>query len=233
MKKITNKFKQSLKNISFRKRVLEPESMQETAEDYAGIDFTKSNAAFIKEMSPMIPHRSKVVDFGCGPGDITILLAQKRPDLKITGVDLAPAMLRIAKKNARTAGVHIIWKVGDMTRPLFRAEKIDFAFSHTTLHHLKKLEPFFKQMKRALSPKGGFYVRDLRRPKIATEAMEWIYQPTRDRLTERQYQLFFYSLRASLTIPEMRKVLRNSGIRGKLVVPKDPKRYWVLSRNKN
>lgn len=230
MKKVSEEFKRSLVDISFAKRVLEPESMEETAEDYAGMDFTKSNGTFIKVMSPMIPEGSRVVDFGCGPGDITILLAKARPDLAIIGVDLAPGMLAIAKKNAKKAGVSVGWKVGDMTKPLFKKGEIDFAFSHTTLHHLKKLEPFFVQLKKELRIGGGFCIRDLRRPETATEAMEWIYEPTYDNLTERQYELFFYSLRAGVTFQEMKKIVRDSGIGGKLEVPKNPKRYWVLSK---
>ena len=229
-KKVTDKFKQSIARTSFDKRVLEPESMEETAEDYAGMDFRKSNGAFIKLMSPMIPHGSKVVDFGCGPGDITVLLAKARPDLKITGVDLSRSMLTLAKRNAKNAKVKVNWKVGDMTKSLFEKGEIDFAFSHTTLHHLKDLGPFFKQMKRSLRPGGGFCIRDLRRPETATKAMEWIYEATKDGLTQRQYELFFYSLRASLTLEEIRSVIRRVGIKGTLKIPQNPKRYWVFWR---
>lgn len=42
---------------------------------------------------------SRVLDVGCGPGNITQYLLRKRPDLKITGIDLAPNMIAIAREN--------------------------------------------------------------------------------------------------------------------------------------
>ena len=111
-----------------------------------------------------------------------------------------------------------------------RSGKIDFAFSHTTLHHLKDLGSFFREMKKALRPGGGFCIRDLRRPKNAAEAMEWIHEATRDNLTQRQYELFFYSLRAALMLAEMETLIKDSEIEGELTVPENPKRYWVFSR---
>jgi len=43
--------------------------------------------------------KSDILDIGCGPGNITRYLLDKRPDFKITGIDLAPNMLDLAKKN--------------------------------------------------------------------------------------------------------------------------------------
>lgn len=47
--------------------------------------------------------QAKVLDLGCGPGNITKFLLEKRPDLKILGVDLAPNMIELAKENNPTA----------------------------------------------------------------------------------------------------------------------------------
>lgn len=48
------------------------------------------------ELLPESP--AQVVDLGCGPGNVTHYLLGNRPDLNITGVDLAPAMIEIAQK---------------------------------------------------------------------------------------------------------------------------------------
>ncbi len=42
---------------------------------------------------------SNVLDIGCGPGNITKYLLRKRPDLQVTGVDAAPRMIELARKN--------------------------------------------------------------------------------------------------------------------------------------
>jgi SAM-dependent methyltransferase len=44
-------------------------------------------------------HNAEVLELGCGPGNITKYLLQKRPDLNILGTDLAPAMIELARMN--------------------------------------------------------------------------------------------------------------------------------------
>lgn len=226
---ISQTFKQSLADISFAERVLEPESMEETADDYAGMDFTESNTAFVRRMLLMIPRNKTVADFGCGPGDLSIILANMRPDLSIIGVDLSPAMVEIATKRSKKIP-NVRWKVGDITKPIFRPGEIDFAFSHTTLHHLHELKPFFVEMRKALHACGGFCIRDLRRPQNAKEAMAWIHEATGDNLTERQYELFFYSLRASLTFEEVSQEIRGLGLGARFKTSLIPVRYWMIHR---
>ena len=46
---------------------------------------------------------AKVLEVGCGPGNITKYILSKRPDLKITATDVAPNMLKLAKANNPTA----------------------------------------------------------------------------------------------------------------------------------
>lgn len=42
---------------------------------------------------------AKIFEIACGPGNITKYLLGKRPDYKIYGIDLAPNMVSLAKKN--------------------------------------------------------------------------------------------------------------------------------------
>ncbi|MDQ8005757.1 MAG: methyltransferase domain-containing protein [Pedobacter sp.] len=42
---------------------------------------------------------AKLLEVGCGPGNITKHLLNKRPDFKIHGIDLAPNMIALAQKN--------------------------------------------------------------------------------------------------------------------------------------
>lgn len=228
---ISTTFIDSLKDLSFTERHLEPESMEETAEDYDAMDFNETNAAFVDFMSPLIAVGAHVADMGCGPGDIAILLAQKRPDLTVYGVDLAPAMLKLAAQKAQQGDVRSIeWKVGDITKPLFKNRALDFVYSHTTLHHLPDLKPFLLEMSRALKPSGGFALRDLRRPATPQQALEWIKQASGDTLPQRHFELFFYSLRASLTFEEIQTLVREMQLPGTLEVTKNPDRYWVFHK---
>lgn len=46
---------------------------------------------------------ASILDLGCGPGNITKYLLSKRPDFNILGIDIAPAMIELAKQHNPTA----------------------------------------------------------------------------------------------------------------------------------
>jgi len=46
---------------------------------------------------------AKLLEIGCGPGNITKYLLSARPDFDIFGIDIAPNMIELAKKNNPTA----------------------------------------------------------------------------------------------------------------------------------
>ena len=47
--------------------------------------------------------KSKILEIGCGPGNIAKYLLSKRPDFEIFGIDIAPNMVELAKQNNPTA----------------------------------------------------------------------------------------------------------------------------------
>lgn len=55
--------------------------------------------AWLDEFCSMLKDNATVLEVACGPGNITRYLLDKRPDLKITGTDLSPNMLALARVN--------------------------------------------------------------------------------------------------------------------------------------
>jgi 2-polyprenyl-3-methyl-5-hydroxy-6-metoxy-1,4-benzoquinol methylase len=51
---------------------------------------------------------AKVLEIGCGPGNITKYLLSKRPDFDIYGIDISPNMVELAKTNNPTASFGIM-----------------------------------------------------------------------------------------------------------------------------
>uniref|UniRef100_UPI00404B0A5C class I SAM-dependent methyltransferase n=1 Tax=Gelidibacter sp. TaxID=2018083 RepID=UPI00404B0A5C len=47
--------------------------------------------------------KAKLLEIGCGPGNITKYLLSKKPDFDILGIDIAPNMVELAKQNNPTA----------------------------------------------------------------------------------------------------------------------------------
>jgi len=51
---------------------------------------------------------SKILEIGCGPGNMTKYLLSKRPDFDILGIDVAPNMIALAQKNNPSANFVIM-----------------------------------------------------------------------------------------------------------------------------
>ncbi|MFD2892611.1 class I SAM-dependent methyltransferase [Flavobacterium chuncheonense] len=51
---------------------------------------------------------AKILEIGCGPGNITKYLLAKRPDFDILGTDIAPNMVELAKENNPTASFEVM-----------------------------------------------------------------------------------------------------------------------------
>ncbi|PWB27476.1 class I SAM-dependent methyltransferase [Flavobacterium sp. HTF] len=50
----------------------------------------------------------KILEIGCGPGNITKYLLSKRPDFAVFGIDIAPNMIELAKANNPTARFQVM-----------------------------------------------------------------------------------------------------------------------------
>lgn len=58
--------------------------------------------------------RCSLLDLGTGSGAIALAVAHERPLAAVTGTDLSPAALDVARDNAHALGLtHIVWREGD------------------------------------------------------------------------------------------------------------------------
>lgn len=54
------------------------------------------------------PSKSRILDIGCGPGNIAAYLSRSRPEFEIEGVDLSPNMVALARKNVPRAAFQVM-----------------------------------------------------------------------------------------------------------------------------
>lgn len=52
--------------------------------------------------------KAKLLEIGCGPGNITKYLLTQRPDFDIFGIDIAPNMIELARRNNPTANFDVL-----------------------------------------------------------------------------------------------------------------------------
>ncbi len=72
------------------------------------MDLDLYNETYDFVCSSITKKNAKLLEIGCGPGNITKYLLSVRPDFDIFGIDIAPNMIELAKKNNPTASFAIM-----------------------------------------------------------------------------------------------------------------------------
>src|SRR6056297_1151275 len=101
-------------------------------------------------------NKPKILDIGCGPGNITKYLMAKRPDFQIYGIDIAPNMIALAKENNPTSKFEVMdsRKIKGI-RQKFNAIVCGFCVPYMSPADCEKL---FKDTYDLLSENGLFYL---------------------------------------------------------------------------
>jgi trans-aconitate 2-methyltransferase len=73
-----------------------------------------------------------VVDLGCGPGNLTRLLAERWPGATVLGVDSSPEMIQAARRDVPG----IAFEVADLRQWAASAQEVDVVISNATLQWL-------------------------------------------------------------------------------------------------
>ncbi|MGW2369966.1 trans-aconitate 2-methyltransferase [Streptomyces sp. NPDC001667] len=96
---------------------------------------------------------ARIVDLGCGPGNVTALLADRWPGARITGLDNSAEMLAEAE---RTAGGGLVDFARVDLADWAPADPYDLIFSSATFQWIPGHEDLFPAWVRALAPGGTF-----------------------------------------------------------------------------
>jgi SAM-dependent methyltransferase len=101
-------------------------------------------------------HHTKLLEVGCGPGNITKYLLLKRPDFKIDAIDVAPNMITLAKQNNPTVNFWVM----DIRNMDSLIEKYDAIVNGFCLPYLSEsdAEKFISDSATSLKDKGLLYL---------------------------------------------------------------------------
>jgi 2-polyprenyl-3-methyl-5-hydroxy-6-metoxy-1,4-benzoquinol methylase len=155
----------------------------------------------------------RVLDFGCGPGQIPILMARRWPKMSVVGADAGPNMIEQAKRDAYTAAVEIDWQVvrlgpqGESRLP-YEDDEFDIVLCNSVLHHLDDPLNTLEELGRVARPTAAVLIRDLVRPPAVAYSLHV-------RVFGRHYfgemrRLYESSVRAAYTAGELRGMLERS-----------------------
>ncbi len=72
------------------------------------MDLDIYNSSYDQFVDLVAKPKARILDIGCGPGNITKYLLKKRPDFYVEGIDIAPNMVALAKVNNPEAGFTVL-----------------------------------------------------------------------------------------------------------------------------
>lgn len=104
----------------------------------------------------------KVIDAGCGGGDVTFALARHvGPQGHVTGIDLDLEKLKAAHTAAEAQGLsHVRFEASDVTKN-WPAADADLVYGRFILTHLKQPQDLLAQAMAALKPGGMILIEDI------------------------------------------------------------------------
>ncbi len=199
------------------RRIPEPELMDDAiqARAYAEADFSEANTLFQNLFLRHFPsHRPRrILDLGCGPGDITLAFARRFPDSRVVGIDGAEAMLAIARHRL-AAQPHLHQRVQFHRHRLPDPDLTpgyDTLICNSLLHHLADPQVLWQEIQRLGTTGAAVLVMDLYRPASKRQALTLVnrYAVGAPAVLRRD---FFNSLCAAYTEDEIRRQLEETGL---------------------
>ena len=210
-------------------RVLEPEVMDsaEEAHDYDAMDHSQVNRVFVADLLAVWRPHGQVLDVGTGTAQIPIEFCRQSPEGTVVAIDAAAHMLRVAWANVDRAGLssRVRLQACDAKQMPFADRTFAAVMSNSIVHHIP--EPFgvLQEIVRVTAPGGTVFVRDLLRPDDDA-AVRHLVQTYAGDANAHQQKMFDDSLRAALTLEELRAMVRRLG-QDPAAVRQTSDRHWT------
>ncbi len=219
-------------------RVLEPEAMDSLDEAlaYDAMHHQEVNRRFVEDLlaaglraaSQQADEPIEVLDLGTGTAQIPIELCQQAPNVRVVATDLAVAMLDVARANIEVESLsdRIMLDRADAKALPYDEGQFACVIHNSLVHHSPEPERVLAETLRVVRPGGLLFVRDLIRPASEEQLVQWVEQYAAEE-TARQRELLAASLRAALTLDEVRALVKPLGVPALNVQPTSD-RHWTL-----
>jgi ubiquinone/menaquinone biosynthesis C-methylase UbiE len=104
----------------------------------------------------------RVVEIGCGTGNLTLLVAHRHPAATVVGLDPDPLALARARRKSARDGSPVQWDLGSAADLPYPDESVDRVLSCLMFHHLDEGEKnrALSEVRRVLRPGGRLHLVD-------------------------------------------------------------------------
>ncbi|AJY52179.1 MULTISPECIES: malonyl-ACP O-methyltransferase BioC [unclassified Halomonas] len=116
------------------------------------------------------PSAFNVLDMGCGTGYWTQQLAERYPQARVTGLDIAPGMLEQARQRY-SESIH--WQPGDAVALPFGKHTFDLVFSNLAVQWCRNIGAVMEELYRVLTPGGEAHITTLLPGTLEEIAFAW------------------------------------------------------------
>lgn len=117
-----------------------------------------------EEVAATAPTGGVVLDAGCGSGRLAVLVASRRPDLQVRGVDLEQGMVEVASRRAAQQDLagRVTFTVANLADLPLPDDSVDLIVSTASLHHWADVDAVMASLGRVLRPGGQIWIYDFR-----------------------------------------------------------------------
>ena len=210
-------------------RVLEPEVMDtyEEARDYDSMGHQEVNTLFVQDLLASGEIGIDVLDVGTGTAQIPVELCRQNEECRVIAIDMAAHMLDLARFNIEVEGFtqRIYLQQIDAKDMNFEQDMFDCVISNSIIHHIPQPRLVLQEAIRVARPGGLLFFRDLMRPESSEEVSRLVEMYAGDE-NPHQKQMFDDSLRAALSLEEIREMVTNLGFQGDSVQATSD-RHWT------
>ncbi|MFG3343104.1 class I SAM-dependent methyltransferase [Glycomyces sp. NPDC048151] len=115
-----------------------------------------------REIAAFAPRDAAVLDAGTGPGILLRKLSRARPDLELTGIDIADDMIAHARHNLAGLATAPDLRAADVADLPFDDDRFDLVVSTFSTHHWDDPEAGAAEIARVLRSGGRLRIYDFR-----------------------------------------------------------------------
>ena len=131
--------------------------------------FRQNHRLLVAAVNPAADAR--ILDLGCGTGQLAVRLAQHVPKGNVLGVDPAEEMLRVARRHGGGRR-NLRFAAGSGDQIPADAASFDVAVSTISFHHWSRPAESLREIARVLKPGGRLFILDFCRDNPLTNAFD-------------------------------------------------------------